>query len=186
MNVSVDLSANGMVGMPRDAFTTLHAALFRDAAGNAPAWLQEAGYAGGPALFEAFGRWCAARGLAAPESLGIAEFGGSAAEFLSELGWGGVRVEPMHESALALDSADWAEANPAGGMQYPGCYFSAGLLADFFGRIAGAQLVAMEVECRSVGHERCRFLLASAETIQHVYDGMVNGVAYEESLAQMA
>ncbi len=184
--MSVELSGNGMVGMSRDAFTTLHAAIFRDAGANAPAWLQEAGYAGGPGLFDAFGRWCGARGLAAPESLGVSEFGIRAAEFLSALGWGNVRVESLQESALAIDSSDWVEANASSGMQYPGCYFSAGMLADFFGRIANAQLVAMEVECRSVGHERCRFLLASAETIQHVYDGMVNGVAYAESLAQMA
>jgi predicted hydrocarbon binding protein len=186
MNVSVDLSGGSMVGMARDAFTTLHAALFRDGGGHAPGWLQEAGYAGGPALFDSFGRWCAARGLPAPESLGVAEFGTRAAEFLSELGWGRVDVDAVHQSALAIDSADWMEANPASGMQYPGCYFSAGMLADFFGRIAGAQLVAMEVECRSVGHERCRFLLASAETIQHVYEGLTQGVSYEQSLAQMA
>ena len=60
------------------------------------------------------------------------------------------------------------------------------MLADFFGRLAGAQLVPMEVECRSMGHERCRFLLGSAETIQHVYDGMTQGVAYDDALAQMA
>jgi len=184
--VSIDLSGSQMVGMARDAFTTLHTVLFRDAGGNAAAYLQEAGYAGGPALFDAFGRWCASRGLGAPESLPVSEFGGRAAEFLSELGWGHVRVETVHDSALALDSEDWMEANPVSGMPYPGCYFSAGMLADFFGRVANAQLVAMEVECRSVGHARCRFLLASAETIQHVYDGMMNGVAYAESLAQMA
>ena len=184
--MSVDLSASHMVGMARDAFTTLHAVLFRDAGGNAASYLQEAGYAGGPALFDAFSRWCAGRGLGSPESLSAADFGARAAEFLSELGWGRVHVEPLHQSALALDSSDWMEANPSSGMQYPGCYFSAGMLADFFGRVAGAQLVAMEVECRSVGHERCRFLLASAETIQHVYDGLTQGVGYEESLAGMA
>ena len=182
----MDLSKSGMAGIARDAFTTLHGALFRDAGANAPAWLQEAGYAGGPGLHAAFERWCASHGHPAPEQLGMAEFTRRAGEFLGELGWGHVTVEPLHESAMAVDSPDWMEANPGGGLQYPGCYFSAGMLADFFGRLAGAQLVAMEVECRSVGHERCRFLLASAETIQHVYDGLVNGVNYEESLATMA
>ena len=175
-----------MVALARDAFTTLHAVLFRDAGANAAAYLQEAGYAGGPPLFDAFGRWCGARGLPAPEQIGAEAFSGHAAQFLRELGWGDVQVETLHASALAVDSPDWMEADPASGMQYPGCYFSAGMLADFFGRLAGAQLVAMEVECRSVGHERCRFLLASAETIQHVYDGLTQGVGYEESLAAMA
>lgn len=184
--VSVDIAASGMVGVARSAFTTLHGVLFRDAGANAAAYLQEAGYAGGAAMHEAFARWCGQRGYPAPENLGIGEFGGRAADFLAELGWGRVTVEPLHESALAVDSADWTEANPAAGMQYPGCYFSAGMLADFFGRVAAAQLVAMEVECRSVGHERCRFLLGSAETIQHVYDGMTRGLAYDAALAQMA
>lgn len=184
--MSVDLPESGMVGVSRDAFARLHAVLFRDVGGNAAAYLQEAGYAGGTALHEAFARWCAARGLPVPESQAADQFGARAAEFLAELGWGRVTVEPLHQSALAIDSSDWMEADPASGMQYPGCYFSSGMFADFFGRLAGAQLVAMEVECRSVGHERCRFLLASAETIQHVYDGLTQGMHYEESLAQMA
>jgi hypothetical protein len=37
-----------------------------------------------------------------------------------------------------------------------------------------------------MGSERCRFLLGSAETMQHVYDSMTQGVAYELSLEQMA
>lgn len=87
---------------------------------------------------------------------------------------------------MTVDSPDWAEADPASAMQYPGCYLSAGLLADFFGRIAGAQLVAMEVECRSMGSTRCRFLVGSTETMQHVYEGITQGVPYDASLAQMA
>lgn len=185
-NVSVDLSETRMAGVPRDALSTLHSALFRDAASNAPGWLQEAGYAGGPALHDAFLRWCSDQGLQPPEQHDLAEFGRRAGEFLGQLGWGRVTVETLHQSALAVDSPDWTEANPSGGLQYPGCYFSSGMLADFFGRLGGAQLVAMEVECRSVGHDRCRFLLASAETIQHVYDGLLSGVSYADSLEQMA
>jgi peroxiredoxin len=87
---------------------------------------------------------------------------------------------------LTLDSWNWAESDPASAMQFPGCYLSAGLLADFFGRVAGAQLAVMEVECRSMGSERCRFLLGSSETMQHIYDGMSQGVHYDAALEQMA
>lgn len=175
-----------MVGLSRDAFAALHAAIFRDAGANAPAILQEAGYAGGPSTFDAFARWCGEQGIAAPDGISAADFGSRASEFFGALGWGRISVNVLLDSAIIVEADEWAESNAAAGMQFPGCYLSAGLFAEFFGRLAGAQLVAMEVECRSIGHERCRFLLGSAETIQHVYDGMVNGVNYEDSLAQMA
>lgn len=175
-----------MVGLTRDALTTLRAVLFRDAGGNAAAYLQEAGYAGGPALYQAFAAWCAARGHGAPEDVSATDFQQLAAQYFSELGWGSVSVATLHDAVVTIDSADWAEADPASAMQFPGCYLSSGMLADFFGRLAGAQLVPMEVECRSMGHERCRFLLGSAETVQHVYDEMTRGVSYDDALAQMA
>jgi predicted hydrocarbon binding protein len=184
--VSFDLAAAGMVGLTRDAFVALHNALFRDAGANAAAYLQEAGYAGGPSLHQAFLAWCADRGHAEPEALTAPEFEHRASEFFATLGWGSVQVGTLHESVMTFDSPDWAEADPASGMQFPGCYLSAGLLADFFGRVAGMQLASMEVECRSMGAGRCRFLLGSAETMQHVYDGITQGVDYESSLQTMA
>ena len=183
--MSFELPGHGMVGLTRDALNALHAALFRETGGNAAAYLQEAGYAGGGALHESFERWCAERGYAPPDSLSTPDFQQRASQFFSDLGWGSVTLETLHDSVLAVDAANWAEANPAGGMEYPACYLSAGMLADFFSRLAGVQLVAMEVECRSMGHERCRFLLGSAETMQHVYDAMAQGVAYDGALASM-
>jgi predicted hydrocarbon binding protein len=95
-------------------------------------------------------------------------------------------MSTLHDSAMIVDSSNWAEADPASAMQFPGCYLSAGMLADFMGRIGGAPLVAMEVECRSMGSERCRFLLGSSETVQHVYEGLTQGVHYDATLAAMA
>ena len=184
--MSVDLGGSGLVGLTRNALIALRSVLFRDAGANAASYLQEAGYAGGNAMHEAFGRWCAARGLTEPENLSAPDFGARVAEFFAELGWGALDVSTLHDSVLALDSSDWAESDPASAMQFPGCYLSAGLLADFLGRVAEAPLVAMEVECRSMGSERCRFLVGSAETMQYVYDAMAQGVTYDQSLAQMA
>lgn len=182
----LDLARSGMIGLPRDALVTLRNVLFRDTGANAAAYLQEAGYSGGGALYDAFAAWSKAAGHAAPESMAEPEFGQRAAEFFREIGWGIVQVGMLHDSVLTLDSGNWAEADPASALQYPGCYLSAGLLAEFFGRVAGAQLVAMEVECRSMGSERCRFLVGSTETMQHVYDGMTQGVTYDAALAGMA
>ena len=184
--MSLHLAAAGMIGLTRDSFVALRNALWRDAGASAPAWLQEAGYAGGAALHQAFTQWCSSKGLQVPENLGAGEFQQRATEFFSEMGWGSLTISTLHDSVMTLDTGDWVEADPASGMQFPGCYFSSGLLADLFGRIAGAPLAAMEVECRSMGHARCRFLLGSAETMQHVYDGMTQGVDYDSALAGMA
>lgn len=184
--MTLDLAANGVVGLTRDALHGLRAVLFRDAGANAAAYLQEAGYAGGAALYQAFSQSCQARGYEMPENMTAPDFERHAAEFFAELGWGTVKVGVMHDSVITLDSADWAESDPDAAMQFPGCYLSAGLLADFFGRVGGAQLAVMEVECRSMGHAQCRFLLGSAETLQHVYDEMTKGVGYEGAVAGMA
>jgi hypothetical protein len=60
------------------------------------------------------------------------------------------------------------------------------MFADFFGRVADAPLAVMEVECRSTGAERCRFLLGSAEVMQAVYEGMSQGIGYDEAVAGAA
>jgi predicted hydrocarbon binding protein len=182
----VDLPNNGMVGLTREGLAALRTAIWRDAAANAPAWLQEAGYASGPSMYQAFVNWCAQHGYGVPENVAASNFQQLAAAYFTELGWGTVGVSTIGDSVLTFDSADWAEGDPASAMQFPGCYLSSGMLADFFGRLAGAQLVSMEVECRSMGHEHCKFILGSAETIQHVYDSLTQGIPYQDALAQMA
>jgi hypothetical protein len=56
------------------------------------------------------------------------------------------------------------------------------VLADVFSRLAGGQYAAMEVECRSRGDARCRFLLASPETLTLIYERMTHGLGYRQSL----
>ena len=60
------------------------------------------------------------------------------------------------------------------------------MFADFFGRIADAPLAVMEVECRTAGDARCRFLMGSTEVLQQVYDGMAAGAGYDEAVAATA
>jgi predicted hydrocarbon binding protein len=177
MPQSIDLAANGMVGLTREALVALCASLLRENGSQAAMHLQNAGYAGGATLFEAFSQWLLARGHGAPESQPATLFGQRATQFFGELGWGSVG-----EAVATVDSADWAEADSSSALEFPGCYLTTGLFADFFGRLAGSPLAVMEVECRSMGAERCRFLLASAEVMQHVYDAMGNGVTYDEAV----
>ena len=181
--MTLDLAGYGMVAVTRDALAALRSSLMRDAGDAAAGYFQEAGYAGGATLFEAFRSWLRARGAAAPESLPLDEFQQLAGQFFRETGWGSLHVGALDETVVTLDSTDWGEASPDAGLEHPCCHLSSGMFADFFGRVADAPLAVMEVECRSTGADRCRFLLGSAEVMQHVYEAMSRGEGYEKAVA---
>ena len=183
MATSLDLQGSALVAMTRDSLLALRAAMFRDVGPNAATLLQEAGFAGGQALFDTFASWLAARELPAPESLPAAEFAQYATAFFRDAGWGSIQLGAL-ESVATVDSVDWAEGDPAYPLDFPGCYYTSGVMADFFGRLAGAPVAVMEVECRSMGNERCRFLIGSGETLQRVYDEMAQGASYEQAVSR--
>lgn len=182
----MDLIESGMVAITRDALAGLRSALMRDTGYAAAGYLQEAGYAGGGALFDAFRGWLTARGARAPESLSVSAFQQHATDFFRECGWGSLEVGELHDTVATLDSANWGEATPGAGLEHPGCHLSSGMFADFFGRVADAPLAVMEVECRSAGSERCRFLLGSQDVLQQVYEGMAAGAPYEDAVGAVA
>jgi predicted hydrocarbon binding protein len=181
MPSSIDLPDNALVALTRDSLLSLRSALFRDMGPHAATVLQEAGYAGGQALFDAFSRWLSVRNAVAPEALPAVEFGLRAAEFFRETGWGSIEMGSM-ETVATIDSSDWTESDPANPLEFPGCYYTAGVLADFFGRLAGEPLAVMEVECRSMGGDRCRWLVGGGETMQRIYDEMGRGVGYDQAI----
>jgi predicted hydrocarbon binding protein len=168
----ISLSATGLVALSHKAFHAL-----RDRVGAQA--LQEAGYAAGEGTYAAFTGWLPANaGVDDPRELAAPRLAEILSKFFSSLGWGNVEVSQVGESAFAVDSSDWAEAQPGAGLQYPGCYFTAGLLADFMSRIADASLAVMEVECRSRGDARCRWLVGAPETLQQLYQHMAQGADY--------
>jgi predicted hydrocarbon binding protein len=184
--MTIDLTGSGMLALTRDTLTALRTALMRDTGVGAAAYLQEAGYAGGGALFEAFRQWLTGRGLGAPESLSVDAFQREATDFFRLAGWGSLRVGALHDTVATLDSADWGESAPGSGLEIPSCHVSAGMFADFFGRVADAPLAVMEVECRSAGNARCRFLLGSTDVMTQVYDEMSRGAGYEAAVSASA
>jgi predicted hydrocarbon binding protein len=179
------LASTPLVALPRQSLAALRSALIRDLGGNYATYLQEAGYAGGDAVFSTFRDWLSARGGNA-DALSFGEFQALATEFFKDTGWGTLDVGNLHDVVITLDSTDWAEADPSLNIGFPACYYSMGLLADFFGRMAGAQLACYEVECRSNGAARCRFLLGSAEVIGAVYQRMSEGVDYLSAVKELA
>jgi len=145
--------------------------------------LQAAGYASGQDVYGAFCTWLTGRhGVPTPQDLDAELLSDALSEFFRSYGWGTLAVRAVGGSALAVDSVDWAEADP-GTAETPMCFFTAGMLADFLGRLAGETVSVMEVECRSRNDARCRFLSATPAVLQHVYERMTQGTGYEEALA---
>jgi uncharacterized protein len=173
----IDLTSSALIAVSRAALAALRGSLLRDAGPAAAAYFQEAGYAG-----DAFRTWLQERGHGSPDSLGVEEFAALASEYFHDLGWGSIRLGALRDTVATLDSTDWGEADPAGGLDQPACHLSTGMFADFFGRIADTPLAVMEVECRSAGDARCRFLLGSAEVMERLYESMSEGKGYEAAV----
>lgn len=162
----------------------LRASLERDTGFQAATYLQEAGFAGGEELHSEFTTWLArTRGGVEPGALDIQFLSEVLGEFFTESGWGTLTVTPVSPLVLALDTTDWAEAVDTGRGEFPSCHITCGMLADFFGRIAGGLIAVMEVECRSRGEGRCRFLAGAPDTLGALYDRMAQGATYGDALA---
>lgn len=183
MPQTFDLVSHGLLALSRSSLAALRAALLRDAGPSAVTYLQEAGYAGGETVFASFRDWLRARGSAGPEELTLEEFERYATEYFREAGWGTLRIGELHGAVATLDSTDWGEADPGSGLEFPGCHLTTGMFVDFFGRVADHPLSVLEVECRSMGSSRCRFLVGNAEVMQHIYDEMGRGTPYESAAA---
>lgn len=168
--------------LARRALHQLRSALERDLGMQAASYLQEAGFAAGEATHQALGEWISERyGVSDAAGLDERWLGDALSGFFRAAGWGGLdvtRVGPV----LALDSDDWAEALDAPDTDYPTCHVSSGMLADVLGRLAGEPTAVMEVECRSRGDARCRFLAGAPETLGSLYERMAQGTAYGEAL----
>ena len=181
----IDLADHQMVALTRASLAALRAALMRDAGASAATYLQEAGYAGGEALFGSFTQWLTARGSGDPMEMDLPAFEVAATEYFRAAGWGSLTIGALGEAVATLDSEDWGEADPSSGLTQPGCHLTTGMFASFFGRIAEAPLAVLEVECRSTGSDRCRFLIGNAPVMEHVYLELERGIAYDEAVAEL-
>ncbi len=183
MTTTASLGSHHCIGLGRRALQQLRTSLERDTGVQAAAYLQEAGFAGGAELFDAYTGWLAAAyQVTRPAELDAQYLSDVLSRFFAEYGWGSLTVHPVGDAVLALDSIEWAEASDEGGAEYPSCHLSCGLLADFLGRMSDGLVAVMEVECRSRGDARCRFLAGAPETLATLYDRMAQGMAYGEAL----
>lgn len=183
MTTPAPFSEHQCLGLGRRALHQLRASLERDRGVQTAALLQEAGVAGGEGLHAAFCDWLqTAYGVVQPGDLDASYLPEALKGFFGDYGWGTLIVRELAPSVLALDSEDWAEAAPEQGSQYPSCHLTSGLLADFLGRVAQGPVAVMEVECRTRGDAKCRFLVGAPDSLSVLYDRMSRGLTYAEAL----
>ncbi len=134
--------------------------------------LREAGYAGGDVVYEAFEQWISEEPTGTSSDprfvhdLTLEEFGDRAARYFRAAGWGIVefRGNPDENVAAASVQNCW-EADGSAEATAPSCHVTTGMLAAFFGRLAGYPVSVMETECSSMGAVKCRFLLGNSEVM---------------------
>jgi len=179
----LNLTGHGMLALTRASLSTLRSALLRDGGPSAAIYLQEAGYAGGDAMWEAFRRWLGARSEIAPEELDVSAFEQRISEFFRDAGWGTIAMGTLDDAVATLDSSDWGEADPSANLDHPACHLSTGMFADLFGRLAGTPVAVLEVECRSAGAAQCRFLVGNPEVLDRVFEELGRGASYQGAVA---
>jgi predicted hydrocarbon binding protein len=183
MSIQPTSSSRPGLRLGRRVIHQLRAALERDTGLQAASYLQEAGFAGGEELYGEFAGWLrATQGVDGPADLDAGFLSAALSEFFAELGWGALSAQALGPAVLALDSTEWAEAVDEGRGEFPSCHLTCGLLADFFGRLSGRLVAVMEVECRSRGDARCRFLAGAPETLSMLYERMAQGSSYAGAL----
>lgn len=174
---------HGLCGLGRRTLVQLRLGLERQLGNGAAALLQEAGFAAGEEVAAAFTTWLRERtGVESPADLDATHLGDALDGFFRTIGWGGLRTTMLAQGVLALDSEDWAEATAEPTALAPSCHLTCGLLADLLGRIAGTTVAVMEVECRSRGDARCRFLAGAPDTLGVLYERLAAGESYARAL----
>ncbi|HEV2749927.1 MAG TPA: V4R domain-containing protein [Gemmatimonadales bacterium] len=181
MNPSAPSTTDALT-VGRAALRQLHVSLLRDAPDAAVAILQEVGFAAGAGVYDALCAWLPGEtGVTHPDDLDAGRLNDVLAAFFHAIGWGSMTIAPLGHAALAVDSNDWAEAEP-GSAETAMCFFTSGMLSDFLGRLSGEPVAVMEVECRSRNDARCRFLSGSPDTLNAVYEQMAQGRTYTDVL----
>src|SRR2546423_5890627 len=158
--MSASMSAGNGLAIGRSGLRQLRASLLTHSPDQAITVLQEAGYASGGDVYQAFSTWLPGRhGVHSPQDLDADLLSDALSEFFSNQGWGTVVVQPVGGAAFAVDSSDWAEADP-GTAEAPMCFFTAGVLAGFLRRPAAATGSGPGVGGPAPPHRPCRVLSA--------------------------
>ncbi len=137
--------------------------------------LREAGFAGGEAVYATYEKWLAETGITNPPEgrtdsgeLTIGEFGRATSRFFRDAGWGDVTFSTNDDEGVAV--VEIANCWEGSASTAAGCHITTGLLAAFFGRIAGYPVAVLETDCCGGDGTRCRFLMGNSEVMQYQWE----------------
>jgi predicted hydrocarbon binding protein len=106
---------------------------------------------------------------------------------LREGGWGAVTLDlsrlPRHVIVAELQNS--AVAAALEGTDQPVCHYYAGLLAGGASYFRRAELHAVEIECRAMGHPSCRFIIGSGADIDAAEGARQQGTAAAEIVRRL-
>ena len=135
--------------------------------------LREAGYAGGDAVYEAFEAWLRELDSSAAPDLTLNEFGERAAAYFRAAGWGDVEFgSGQDEGTATLRIVDCWEVDRTAAEAAPSCHVTTGMLAAFFGRLAGYPVSVLETECSSAGADRCSFMMGNSDIMTYQWESL--------------
>jgi V4R domain-containing protein len=176
------------LALPVASLAAIRDALTAEVGGDAAASaLRAAGYAAGDALFTALTQPLGAQDRTQAASLGklsAKTFWRHLGQMLSTRGWGTLTHSAVHPGVGALDTTNWVEVSPETTAR-PSCFFTTGLLANLLGLAANAEIAVLEVECRSCGDARCRFLFGSPVTLEALYGRLRAGESIEKTIKSL-
>jgi hypothetical protein len=176
------------LAIPVASLAALRSALADEVGSDAAARaLAAAGQAAGDSLFS---QLVAAGGDSENGAASLADVSETAfwrrlSQLFSSRGWGTLSHSPAHEGVGALDAPDWVEADAEAHTNRPSCFFTTGVLANLLGNAAGAPISVLEVECRSRGDGRCRFLFGSTSAMDAVYERVGAGNSADAALGEL-
>lgn len=174
-----------MLTLPANSLGALHRAL---AQGRSPVEAAQAarqlGFESGAGFYNSLRSWAGRDG----EDLTVVAsetFWRRLSEFFAHQGWGSLEFEQLHPGVAALSSTEWVEAHVEENSSQPTCHITTGMLSDLLGRVIDQDIAVMEVECRSRGDARCRFLVGGPETLDRLYEELRAGQPYSEALQRL-
>ena len=127
--------------------------------------LREAGYSGGESVFAAFEQWLRETDANANvDDMPLAEFGQKITQFFRDAGWGDIDFSHDEDEDVARVTVNNCWEAELG----DGCHIYTGVLASFFGKVAGYPIAVLETACSPDGH--CEFLIGNTDVMNHRWE----------------
>jgi predicted hydrocarbon binding protein len=132
--------------------------------------LRAAGYAGGESLFAAFEQWLSETHGSPVDvaEMDLGKFGSTAQRFFRDAGWGEMQLSHDEDDDVATLTITNCWEAPLGN----GCHIYTGILASFFGRVAGYPIAVLETSCSPDGS--CEFMIGNEQVMTRRWE-QLNG-----------